>query len=292
MTFSSRGVSVFSTDDVCSLQVEVDDRVGRRDDSLVLDEIAEMRIFLFADRSLERNRLLRDLQDLAHLGHRNVHALGDFFAGRLAPKFLHELAAGAHQLVDRLDHVHRNANRAGLIGDRAGDGLANPPGRVGREFVAAAPLELIDRLHQADIAFLNQVEKLQAAVGVFLGDGNDQAQVGLDQFLLGLLGFRFAAKNDLSVRFRSVRPTSLASSISLSFGAARAQFLARFGGVIALGDVGAALQFPGFALERLQALDGVAHLVDQPLFLERVELDGANQRRHLDARARHVPLRA
>ena len=38
---------------------------------------------------------------------------------------------GAHQLVDRLDHVHRDADGARLVGDRAGDRLADPPGRVG-----------------------------------------------------------------------------------------------------------------------------------------------------------------
>ena len=79
-----------------------------------------------------------------------------------------------------------DADRAGLIGDRAGDRLADPPGRIGREFIAAAIFEFIDRLHQADIAFLDQVEELQAAVGIFLGDRNDEAQIGLDHFLLGL----------------------------------------------------------------------------------------------------------
>src|SRR5438067_483827 len=57
------------------------------------------------------------------------------------------------------------------------DRLPDPPGGIGRELVAAAVLELIDRLHQADIAFLDQVEELQAAVGVFLGDRDDEAQV-------------------------------------------------------------------------------------------------------------------
>jgi hypothetical protein len=88
--------------------------------------------------------------------------------------------------------VHRDADGAGLVGDGAGDGLANPPGGVGGELVAAAVLELVDRLHQADVALLNEVEELQAAVGVLLGDGDDQAQVGLDQLALGLLGVHVA----------------------------------------------------------------------------------------------------
>jgi hypothetical protein len=127
-----------------------------------------MRIFLFADRRLERDRLLRDLEHLANLRDRNVHALGDLFRGRFAAELLHQRARGANQLVDRLDHVDRDADRARLIGNRARDGLADPPRRVGRELVAAAVLELVDRLHQTDVAFLDQIEELQAAVRVLL----------------------------------------------------------------------------------------------------------------------------
>src|SRR3954451_18736279 len=49
------------------LQVQIDHRVGRRDYLAILDEVAEMRIFLLADRRLERDGLLRDLEDLADL---------------------------------------------------------------------------------------------------------------------------------------------------------------------------------------------------------------------------------
>jgi hypothetical protein len=85
--------------------------------------------------------------------------------------------------------MHRDADGARLVGDRASDGLANPPGGIGRELVAAAVFELVHRLHQADVAFLDQVEELQATVGVLLGDGDHQAQVGLDHLFLGSAGF-------------------------------------------------------------------------------------------------------
>ena len=55
--------------------------------------------------------------------------------------------------------MHRDADGARLVGDRAGDGLADPPRGVGRELVAAAVFELVHRLHQADVAFLDQVEE-------------------------------------------------------------------------------------------------------------------------------------
>src|SRR3989454_6838232 len=156
------------------LQIQIDDRFGRRHPLTILDEVAEMRIFLFANRRLERDRLLRDLQDLADLRYGNVHPLGDLLGGRFASELLDEGARRANQLVDRLDHVDRDADGPRLVRDRAGDRLADPPRRIRRELVAAAVLELVDRFHQADVAFLNQVEELQSAVRVLLRDRDDE----------------------------------------------------------------------------------------------------------------------
>jgi hypothetical protein len=103
-----------------------------------------------------------------------------------AAEILDELLLHPHQLVDRLDHVHRDTDGAGLIGDRAGDGLADPPGGVGGELVAAAVLELLDRLHEAHVAFLDEVEEGEAAVGVLLGDRDHEAEVGLHHLGLRL----------------------------------------------------------------------------------------------------------
>ena len=167
-------------------QIRLYRRLDRQHRVLVLDEIAEMRILLVADRRLQRDRLLGDLEHLAHFFQRHGELFRQLLRRRLAADFMQHLARGAHDLVDRLDHMHGNADRARLIGDRAGDRLPDPPRRIGREFIAAAIFELIDRLHQADIAFLNEVEELQSAIGVFLGDGDDETQIGLDHFLLGL----------------------------------------------------------------------------------------------------------
>ena len=79
----------------------------------------------------------------------------------------------------------------------AGDRLPDPPRRIGREFVAAAIFELIDGLHQADIAFLDQIKELQAAVRVFLGDGDHEAQIGLDHLLLRLARLALALLHDM-----------------------------------------------------------------------------------------------
>jgi hypothetical protein len=162
-------------------------------------------VLLFADRGLQADRLLGDLQDLVHLVDRDLHLLGDLLGARLAAELLLQVALGADELVDRLDHVHGDADRARLIRDGAGDRLPNPPGGVGGELVAAPVLELLDRLHQADVALLDEVEELQAAVGVLLGDRDHEAEVGLDQLGLG----------------RSARASPRLSSIAHSAAASR-----------------------------------------------------------------------
>ena len=102
------------------------------------------------------------------------------------PELGHELALGAADLVELLDDVDRDADRARLVGERAGDRLADPPGRVGRELEALAVVELLGRAHEAQRALLDQVQERQALVAVVLGDRDDQAQVGLDHLLLGV----------------------------------------------------------------------------------------------------------
>ena len=56
----------------------------------------------------------------------------------------------------------------------------------GRELVAAAPVELLDRPDQAERPFLDQVEERQPLVAVVLRDRDDEAQIRLDHPLLRL----------------------------------------------------------------------------------------------------------
>src|SRR5262245_58831649 len=95
-------------------QGEADHALDGRAHLLVLDEVAEVAVLLLADRRLERDGLLRDLEHLAHLVHRHFHLDGDLLRGGLAAQLLHELARGPDELVDGLDHVHGDADGAGL----------------------------------------------------------------------------------------------------------------------------------------------------------------------------------
>ena len=97
-----------------------------------------------------------------------------------------QLALGADDLALALADVHRDADRARLVGQAALDRLADPEGGVGGELEALAVVELLGRADQAEDALLDQVEQRQLLALVLLGDRDDEAQVGVDHPLLGL----------------------------------------------------------------------------------------------------------
>ena len=96
-----------------------------------------------------------------------------------------ELLACAPQLQPALLDVHRNPDRVRLVRDRTLTGLADPPGRVGRELEALAVVELLHRAVEADRAVLDQVEQRQAVPLIALRDRDDEPQVRVRHPLLG-----------------------------------------------------------------------------------------------------------
>src|SRR5439155_22782898 len=95
-----------------------------------------------------------------------------------------QLAARARDLLLALDDVYRDADRPRLVGDPALNCLPDPPGRVGRELEAAAPVELLDRADQSDDPLLDQVEQREAVPLVLLRDRDDEPEVRVDHPLL------------------------------------------------------------------------------------------------------------
>src|SRR5215468_10456550 len=155
-------------------------------EEVVFDQLPEFRIAFVADRGFERNRLDGGLQGAADLLQRHFQPPGDLLNHGIAPQFTSQRARDGTDFAEQLRHVRRQANDARLIDDRARDGLPDPPGRIGREFIAAPPIELLDRPHQADVPFLNQVQDREAAVLMFPGDRDYQAQVRLGHLAPGL----------------------------------------------------------------------------------------------------------
>ncbi|KAF5056143.1 hypothetical protein DSECCO2_370300 [anaerobic digester metagenome] len=83
--------------------------------------------------------------------------------------------------------MHRNTDGAGLVGNRPGDSLPNPPRCISGELESLAVLKLLDSLDQADVAFLNQIKEVQPPIGIFFCDGYHEPEVGADQAVLGIL---------------------------------------------------------------------------------------------------------
>ena len=82
--------------------------------------------------------------------------------------------------------MHGDADGAGLVGDGPGDGLPDPPGGIGGEFVALCVVELVHGPDQARVALLDQIQDVQAAAGILLRNGDHQPEVGLGELVLGV----------------------------------------------------------------------------------------------------------
>src|SRR5215212_9360982 len=118
--------------------------VERVDGLAVGEEIAELALVVGADGLVQGHGRLRGAERLVDVLERQARCLGELFLRRLAPELHLEPARGARQLLLPLDDVHRHADRARVVCDRALHRLADPPGRVRRELVAATPVELLD----------------------------------------------------------------------------------------------------------------------------------------------------
>ena len=174
--------------------------------ALVGDELAELGLLLVADGLLQRDRGLGGALDRVDLLGVDAGDLGDLLRRRLAAELGDELALGAADLVELLDDVDRDADRARLVGERAGDRLADPPGRVGRELEALAVVELLRGADEAERALLDEVEERQSLVAVVLGDRDDEAQVGLDHLLLGVEVAALDALGEVDLLLRRQQP--------------------------------------------------------------------------------------
>ena len=158
-------------------------RLGRP----VLDHVAQLGVAVLPQRLGERQGLGGEAERLGDLVLRHLH-LGGQLGQRGGTAVLQlEAGAGLLQAGEGVARVHGQADGAPGVGDAAGDGLTDPPRGVGRELEALAPVELLDGVHEAEVALLDEVEEGQAGGLVLLGDRDDQAQVGLDEGALGVL---------------------------------------------------------------------------------------------------------
>ena len=81
--------------------------------------------------------------------------------------------------------MHRDADGPALVGDGAGDGLTDPPRCIGRELEAFVRLKFFRRLHQAEVALLDEVKEGQPPARIALGHRDYQPQVRFAELLPG-----------------------------------------------------------------------------------------------------------
>ena len=177
------------------------------DRGAVLDHVAQLGVAVLAQRLGERQRLGRVAEDLGDLLLLQLQVGGQLGHRRAPAQLPFEAAPGLGHPGQQVAGVDRQPHGAAGVGDAAGDGLADPPGGVGRELEALAPVELLDRVHQAQVALLDQVQQRQLGGLVLLGDGDHQAQVGLDEGLGRLVAVTDqAAQLPLAGRGDRLRP--------------------------------------------------------------------------------------
>ncbi len=116
-----------------------------------------------------------------------AQGLGNALGSGGRPLLLEGLA-GAGDLGQQVEAVDRHPHR-GLLGEGLEDGLADPPHGVGDELEAPGLVETLGGGDQAHVPGADQLGERQAAVLVFLGHPDHEAQVGLDQ---GVAGFAIA----------------------------------------------------------------------------------------------------
>src|SRR6478752_1095543 len=86
--------------------------------TLVLTELAKAAVIALANRAVEANRVPADIQHAFGFFQRDAGSDRGFLGRRLAAHLLQQLLGGVAELHQHVDHVNRDADRAGLVGDR------------------------------------------------------------------------------------------------------------------------------------------------------------------------------
>jgi len=128
--------------------------------------------------------------NLTQLGHPpgfHLELVSQLGVGRFTTELVAEGGTDPAQTLDLVDEVDGKADGFALVGEGPADGLFDPPAGVGAELHPAAGLEAVDGLHQAEVAFGDEIENRQAAVVVIGGDFHHEAEIRFDHQLAGRL---------------------------------------------------------------------------------------------------------
>ncbi len=85
--------------------------------------------------------------------------------------------------MDLVDKMDGEANGFALGGEGTADRLFDPPAGVGAEADIPLGIEAVDRFHQAEVSFGDEIEEGETAVVVIGGEFYNETEVGLDHEL-------------------------------------------------------------------------------------------------------------
>src|SRR5918995_7235288 len=164
------------------------DRARNLRGALVLYELAHLRgVGVRAKWLVETRGVPQRALQVANVLYRPAEPPGHVLVGGLVLHLGGELVVGAGHLTKLVTPVHGHPYGAALVGHCTLHGLPDPPGGIRGESPAAVGIELLDGLHQADIALLDQVLERQSLAPVLLGYAHDEPQVLLYEPLAGTL---------------------------------------------------------------------------------------------------------
>src|SRR5262245_60717001 len=90
--------------------------------------------------------------------------------------------------ADAIRDMRWQPNDPPLITDGSADRLFDPPARIRPKAASTPPIESIHRLHESEVALLNEVQECQSTPGKLLGDTDYEAQIGANHVCASLVG--------------------------------------------------------------------------------------------------------
>jgi hypothetical protein len=93
-------------------------------------------------------------------------------AGQIAA-FLKIPLLQLRDLMQKRDKIVRHRDHPKVLHERAHDRLADPPRRVGAEFIPAAGIKSLHRGDQPDVALLDEIEQGNPKIAILGGDAHD-----------------------------------------------------------------------------------------------------------------------
>mmetsp|Transcript_30399 Transcript_30399/g.50159 ORF Transcript_30399/g.50159 Transcript_30399/m.50159 type:complete len:215 (+) Transcript_30399:401-1045(+) len=136
--------------------------------------------FVFHGNTLLRYTVQKDDAFRCH-----AHLSRQLINGRISVEFRLQITLIAAHIVQLIVNVNRQSNSTRLVGNGSSNRLLDPPGRICGKAKATFGVKAFARLGQTQNTLLRQILNAHTAILVALGNGNDQANVGLGQGSLG-----------------------------------------------------------------------------------------------------------